>query len=83
MDDVAGFWGVTAAGPVLGPDGRELVAVEFGEVVGCHQLSPIGAHCGVASSVESGETGRRSSPAGSLAAAGVRPDQHSGRSALS
>jgi hypothetical protein len=32
-----GFGGVTAAGPVLGPDGRELVAVEFGEVVGCHQ----------------------------------------------
>jgi hypothetical protein len=31
------FGGVTVRGPVLGPGGGELVAVEFGEVVGCHQ----------------------------------------------
>ena len=31
-----GFGGVSASGPVLGPCGGELVAVELGEVVGCH-----------------------------------------------
>jgi hypothetical protein len=37
LGPAAGFGGVTAAGPVLGPDGRELVAMELGQVVGRHQ----------------------------------------------
>ena len=37
LGPAAVFGGVTAVGPVLGPGGGELVAVELGEVVGCHQ----------------------------------------------
>ena len=41
--------------PGLDCDGGELVAVELGEVVGCHQQSPFGPHRDPASSVKSGD----------------------------
>src|ERR1019366_3870111 len=48
--------GITTGGAVSGPLGGDVVAVELGEVVGCHQWSPLGAHRGAASSVKAGDT---------------------------
>jgi hypothetical protein len=51
----AGFGGPTAVRAVSGRDDGDLMAVQLGQVVSCHQQPPLSAHGGSASSEESGD----------------------------